>query len=252
MIQYPINLFWDGAPLEKFELLNLKSFLVNDHNVNVFTYNRKIFDIVSHKNLSIIDANEIINKSELFYYKGHGDCPINSVCGFSDIFRYELLYRVGGWYLDFDITCLKNFNDTFFNKKEIVIKPHNKFSLISNTIKMPKGHNICKVLREETEQKINKDNNSYIRPLEIFKTVLYDHGVEQFTVSNEYFGNDDMKEIYSLLHSYSTSKKQLKNRYCIHWCRTAIKTGTWSVKVLYDLNNPLPDSFLSYLYFKYT
>jgi len=246
-----INFFWDGKPLTRFDNLNIKSFLINNHKVNIFTYNSKSFDHLKHKNLNITDANEILPKDKVFYYQGNGDCPLNSIGGFSDIFRYELLFKYGGWYVDFDTTCIKNFNSDFFQSKHIVLKPHNKFKVVSNTIKLPKDYHMLLKLKKNTEKCINEHNNEYIKPLKIFYNQILSENLLPYVVDKKYFGNDSMEEIFKFLNNYSDSINLLNERYCIHWCSTAVTTGKWNSRVMYDLNNPLPDSYLNYLYFKY-
>ena len=246
-----VNFFWDGKKPGRFELMNIKSFLANDHKVNLFTYNKTCFSEIKHNNFNILDANEILSVKKLFYYKGNGDCPKNSVCGFSDLFRYALLYKIGGWYADVDTTCLKNLNDNYLNTKEIILKPHDKFKAICNMIKIPPKTVLMKDLFNITKKHINSENSEYVKPLKLFYNKILTFNYNHYIVSSDLFGNDNIKEIYDFLNNFKLSKESITNRYSIHWCSTAITTGKWDYRVLYDLNNPSPDSLLSYLYFKY-
>jgi hypothetical protein len=52
------------------------------------------------------DANEILPESDIFYYEDNGRSP---AC-FANLFRYDMLYRYGGWWFDLDLACLKPLN----------------------------------------------------------------------------------------------------------------------------------------------
>jgi mannosyltransferase OCH1-like enzyme len=61
------------------------------------------------KNVIVKNANKIIEKEKIFKYPnkiilGFGE---NSYVGFSELFRYKVLYELGGWWSDMDVVCLK-------------------------------------------------------------------------------------------------------------------------------------------------
>ena len=107
-----VKTLWIGDSLELFEQLSLKSFLSCGHDVEIFTYG-EVENIPAGANVR--DANEIIPENEIFYYedgkhrKGLG--------AFSNWFRYRMLNREGGIWVDTDIICLRGFDfssDVFF------------------------------------------------------------------------------------------------------------------------------------------
>jgi len=97
-----IKALWIGGALGEIENLALRSFIACGHIVHLFTYD-KVENIPS--GVIVRDGNEIFPKNEIFYYKSGG-----SVSAFSNLFRYQLLYKEGGIWVDTDVVCLKAFD----------------------------------------------------------------------------------------------------------------------------------------------
>ncbi len=126
-----IQALWIGSPLSKLEQLCLKSFVECGHDVHLYTYGdvQNVPDGVVVK-----DANDIIKQSEVFtYYKG-------SYAGFADWFRWEMLYKVGGYWVDTDVVCLKKFDF----KEEYVFGEEHGGKVCPAVLKFPKGDPFCK------------------------------------------------------------------------------------------------------------
>ena len=108
-----IKTLWIGDSLGDIERLSLRSFLANGHNVEIFLYRE--LDGVPEDTV-IRDANKIIPESQKFIIKG-----TTSYAGFADWFRYEMLYKEGGVWVDLDVICLKPFDfysSLFFGEEE--------------------------------------------------------------------------------------------------------------------------------------
>ena len=245
----PVSLFWDNTELSNLEITCLKSYLANNHKVNLFTYKPDL-TIFKHKNLNVIDANEIIEAKEKFYYKGHGDCPKNSVVGFSDIFRYELLYKVGGWYSDMDVINLKNLSG--MSSYDIVLRPHEKYGVVSNICRFPKNYEPLKQVKKITESAINENNSEWSTPLKLFFDFVKTHGLECYIVKPELLGNDDDKFTHHILFdNFLHTRNSIKDMYCVHLCKSAYSTGNWNLKALCNFDNPKNMTLLHFLYYKY-
>lgn len=95
-----IQSLWIGGTLSKMEVLSIKSFLDNGHEYHLYTY-----DLVTNvpDGAIVKDGNEILNKNEIFRYKN------GSVSAFSNLFRFTLLFKKGGYWVDTDLICLKPF-----------------------------------------------------------------------------------------------------------------------------------------------
>lgn len=94
-----IHALWIGDQLGSISSACLSSFVKQGHPVHLHTYN-DIKDIP--KGVTMCDANLIISKEKIIKHKATGSYAL-----FSDIFRYELLSKVDGIYVDCDVYCLK-------------------------------------------------------------------------------------------------------------------------------------------------
>jgi len=98
-----VRCFWFGEALSPIEHLCLKSLLAHGHRVQLYTY-----DEVANvpRGCKVHDAATVVGRDELFLYQDstHSGSP----AGFSNIFRYTLLDREGGWWVDTDVLCLSS------------------------------------------------------------------------------------------------------------------------------------------------
>ncbi len=69
-----------------------------------------VYDPVSNvpPGIAVEDAGDIFPRSRIFTYR-HGPGK-GSVAAFANLFRYKLLCRLGGWWCDTDVVCLKPLN----------------------------------------------------------------------------------------------------------------------------------------------
>ena len=96
-----IQSLWIGADLSNVEKLCVQSFLDHGHEFHLYTYG----NIGGIPQGAIIkDANEILPQSEIFQNRRGG------VAAFSDWFRYALLHKRGGFWVDMDVVCVKPFS----------------------------------------------------------------------------------------------------------------------------------------------
>jgi hypothetical protein len=98
---HTISGLWIGAELSVMERLSITSFLSNGHEFHLFVYS----DVKNIPTGTVVrDAEEILPESAIFVYRDSG-----SYAGFSNFFRYELLWKYGGWWVDLDVICLRPF-----------------------------------------------------------------------------------------------------------------------------------------------
>lgn len=130
-----IQSLWIGGELSKIEQLSIASFVKNGHEFHLYTYG----DVKGIPEGTIIkDANTIIPESEIFTYsKG-------SYAGFADWFRWKLLLKKGGFWIDTDVVCIKPFN---FDS-ELIFGLESKKLACPAVMSFPKGHEICSFLEE--------------------------------------------------------------------------------------------------------
>lgn len=93
---------WVGTELSVMERMCINSFLRNGHRFHLFVYS----DVENIPAGTVVqDGEEILPASAIFRYRDNG-----SYAGFSNFFRYELLWKRGGWWVDLDTICLRPFH----------------------------------------------------------------------------------------------------------------------------------------------
>ena len=131
-----IQSLWIGPSLSKLEILSIKSFIDNGHIYHLYTYD-KVEGIP--EGVEVKDGNEIISKNKIFRYKN------GSISAFSNLFRFVLLYKKGGYWVDTDLICVKKLP---FKENDIVIssepyKDYKTSTPTSSLLKIPKNHYIA-------------------------------------------------------------------------------------------------------------
>src|SRR6478736_5289132 len=92
---------WIGEELSAMERMCIHSFLSHGHEFHLFVY-ANVENIPA--GTIVKDGEEILSASSIFRYRDNG-----SYAGFSNFFRYELLWQRGGWWVDLDTICLRPF-----------------------------------------------------------------------------------------------------------------------------------------------
>lgn len=189
-----VNAMWIGNSLSACELLTIKSFLNNGHKFVLWAYDNISTQLPSGTILR--DASEIIPREKVFSYKysnqfGHGK---GSYAGFSDIFRYKLLYLNGGWWVDMDVTCLKplDFEDDY------VFRSHHSLPLVGNVMKCPKDSPLMEKCYNEAVSKVDENNRDWHLPIQILVDNVIEMGLKGHvkTFSNEDSWNVVRKMLY--------------------------------------------------------
>lgn len=203
-----VNGLWIGKELSAMELLTIESYQNNGFEFHLWCY-----DEISNLPDKVVvqDANKIIPKSSIFSYQkqnkfGHGK---GSVSGFSDLFRYKLLFDVGGIWTDMDITCLQSFSvdeDYFF-------RYHHQIGLVGNFMKAPAKSDLMWFCYEETLKQVDEHNTNWLLPIEILKQGVKKYNLEKyiFDISN--------KDSFPLVRNMYTKNYDFnqQNWKIIHW-----------------------------------
>ena len=231
-----INFLWVGDKLGKLEQLTLSSFANKQHEPHLWVYNKDCAGVPS--NVVIRDASEIIPSDKVFSYSGGGDCRTGSYGGFSDIFRYYLLKKIGGWYCDMDVTCLRNFSD--IDTQPYLFRPHLRVGLVGNIMKCPADSDFINECIEATEKQVDKNNTRWVLPVQILKDCAYKHKLEKYIAPVEWFGDDNIDAIKKLIAIGAFMSAEILPKYAIHWCHEAVSTGKWDRSIKRDFNTPVP------------
>ncbi len=110
-----VNGFWHGSELGELEKLCINSWIKNGYEFHLWVYD----DIEVPEGVSIKNANHIVAFSEYFTYDG--GVSKGTPVAFSNLFRTQLLYKLGGLYVDLDVLCLKpyEFNERFVFSEQV-------------------------------------------------------------------------------------------------------------------------------------
>lgn len=97
------NFFWAFPPISFYDEICIESFVKNEFQVNLYTYDQNI----KINGVNIINANEIIDINEVnkYNFSGYKSSPYS---GLSNEFRYLLMNKNKGWWFDTDVFCLKH------------------------------------------------------------------------------------------------------------------------------------------------
>lgn len=228
---------WIGNTLSNIELLTLHSFVANGHEFHLWVYDT--INTIIPKGVIIENANEIIPEEKIFRYKnsnqfGHGK---GSLAGFSDIFRYKLLYKKGGWWTDMDMCCLKplDFPEPY------VFRNHHAMNVVGNIMKCPTESELMKICFEEAVKEVDQDNMDWHKPVEILNRNITGLGLEKYIVKG-ISTMDIWEDVCSFLFS---NRKLPENIYVFH-----LMNENWRAKNL-DKNDFKINSTLGKLFQQY-
>lgn len=225
-----IQSLWIGPELSVVELLSINSFLKNGHEFHLYVYQH-----INNIPLGTIlkDANDIIPFTDKFSIsQGFGE---GSLAPFSDYFRLNLLQKKGGWWVDLDVVCLKNFAE--LTSQEIIATsleiPEGDCANI-NVLYFPANHSFIKACIRSLEEMspndyhyamgidVVKNNlearyNYFLLPHYVFNPVSYRHSKFIFSsIFKILFLN-----IYKSLKGQEKITTPRKGSYSIHiWNQT--------------------------------
>lgn len=147
MIAQTAQFLWIGPRLSRMELLCLRSFVDHGYNVHLYTY-APIENVPP--GVTLMDGRDILPETSIFKNgPGFGE---GSYAGFSDLFRYHLIYKRGGWWFDMDFVSIRPFPeppDLWFASSF-----ENEWGVCANgcAIFAPPAHPALKILCTEAER----------------------------------------------------------------------------------------------------
>lgn len=204
-----IHSLWIGAELSKIELLTLASFIKHGHTFHLWVYDKLTTPLPA--GVVLEDANDIIPREKIFRYRhsnkyGHGK---GSVSGFSDIFRYKLLYEKGGWWVDMDVTCLQPLNvihPYFFRK-------HHELNIVGNVLKCPPRSALMHKCYTEAIETVDENNTDWHKPIEILNKFVQSEGLAHY-ISPPVSNWDKWADLSRFILD---SEPLLDHYYFVHW-----------------------------------
>ena len=229
---------WIGKELSNLELLTINSFLQNGHDFHLWLYDSVSTSLPD--GTVVEDANEILPRSSIFRYKSEFPLPREhrvrsfpnygkeSLAGFSDLFRYRLLYEKGGWWSDLDNTCLR----TLDLEAPYVFKARVRLGATGNIMKCPPRSQLMRRCFECAKREVTQDNTDWTKPIQILAESIQEFGLGRFIrkgISNY--------DLWQEIEPYLNSNKPIpEDYYVLHWGHEA-----WRSLEL-DKNDIRPDT----------
>ena len=95
------NSFWHGSALPLSCVACVNSFLKAGHQYRVYSYSK----LKLPPGAELCDARQVLPENEIFL-DVLPDGSVGNIAAFSDLFRYVLLKRFGGWWVDTDVLLI--------------------------------------------------------------------------------------------------------------------------------------------------
>ena len=122
---------WVGGRLSALECLCIRSFCAHGHEFHLYHYD-ELHNVPRIDGLRLINGEEILPRTAIFRYRKK-----ESLAGFGDRFRWDLMRQKGGWYADMDVVCLRPLDMAM----EIVMGYEGMGDSVNSAMmKFPRGH----------------------------------------------------------------------------------------------------------------
>jgi hypothetical protein len=217
-----VNCLWFGK-IGSLERLMLESFS-RYSEVHLWSY----FDLnVDIKNVHVRDGREILPEEDVFLYPLTMDLPFGggTHVGFSELFRYKVLYEKGGWYSDMDVTCLKplsQFGEYFF-------RTHGRLPVVGNIMKCPAKSELMLKCYEESKRTINDTTTDWHLGMKILARFIFELQLDKFILDD--FCNVD---ILSVVKDLTRNNSQAPASWTfIHWMNTIFDRNSYHANSVY-------------------
>jgi hypothetical protein len=143
-----VQSFWHGDALPRHLMICMKSFLRHGHQFHLYAYR----EYPVPAGVVLKNAAEILPECEVFHYI-YADGSDGGVAAFADLFRYELLLKLGNWWVDTDVLCLSDTlppGDYFFGWEQ-------KDQICNAILKLPPESELARQLAEGARAAGKKD-----------------------------------------------------------------------------------------------
>lgn len=234
------NFFWNNNNLSLYDYCCLKSFLKNNFEVHVYSFEK----IKLPLGAKLKDASKILNKKEIkrFIHQGKKGC----LAAFSDRFRIELQKKNKGWWFDMDVICLKKAYEfaKLENNRQFVIGLETESKVNNAVLKISNSELIMKIDKniKNTRKNIGWGEigpnliNSILKKKKYFKDVL----------PKSYFYPINFKKFKNLLlpKHYNHAKKICSNSFTIHYYNSIFQRFGIPKNILPPKNSFLYEQFI--------
>lgn len=214
-----VHALWLGTEsLSHLEQLTLHSFAAFGSRVRLWHYDPIRARLPG--GVELCDAGEILPRERIFRYPpnmilnfGH-----NSYAGFSDVFRYKVLYEHGGWWSDMDVTCLKPLDEV---REDYWFRFHGVLSMVGNVMKVPARSELMKVCFERASEEVNGRQRDWHHAIRILC-----YNVERLGLGGHIHHDacnlDRLDFVYPLVHEPQGLDRLPPSWRFIHWMNSVV------------------------------
>ncbi len=204
-----VRMFWHGSEFSLYETLSVRSFLRHGFQVEVFSYTPLNLPDGSVWR----DAAEILPASDVFTYRSGAGA--GSVSAFSNLFRYKLLYELGGIWADSDLLCLRPFTGL----PESFVGLQDARTCNGAILRCPPGSEMCRWLYE-TARSLGKDIGwGQIGPRLITRAIIERRDKAVVPLPEQVFYPVPWRRAVDLGIPEQTAACETASAgsYCVHW-----------------------------------
>jgi hypothetical protein len=203
-----INSLWISGPLRPVNLLTIRSFKEYGHEPVIWSYDPTITT-----ECRVEDPRDILPESEIFYYKTMmGGNPRFKFGGIAERLKAHLLYELGGWHVDLDVTCLHSF--ATFYPTQYTFRSHEK-GVVANIIKAPK-HSEMAARYINWTKRIDENNDHWEKSFLGLNKIIADLELGKYIAPVKILGNDNRENWELYLKNNRQEPHSLM--HAIHWC----------------------------------
>jgi hypothetical protein len=214
-----VNGLWLGRKLGIIEELTLRSFTYFGHEFHLWHY-EPITGIEIPEGVVLRDGNELLPSNKIFRYpeKMLLNFGGGSYVGFSEIFRYKLLYELGGWWSDLDVACLKNLDEI---QEDYFFRNHGVLSVVGNIMKTPPKSELMQKCFERAEREVNAQQTDWHHAIRILCFYIELLGLSHY-IHTDACNLDQYDTIYRLIKQAHSMQIVPPSWRFIHWTNSYI------------------------------
>ncbi|HEY6642843.1 hypothetical protein [Povalibacter sp.] len=230
-----ISGLWIGARLSPLERSCIASFLGRGHQFDLYVY-EPVADVPDGCRLA--DAATTLPARRVFAHsQGEGR---GSVAAFSDLFRYELLMRRGGWWADLDVFCLGD----RLPDEDTVIGRQGQTVVNGAVLRFPPAHPLIAAAREACETAAADCAWGEIGP-DLLTRLVREHDLQSRVQPPAVFYPVDWQHYWAVLDPRRSADvlRRMQGAVCIHLWNEMLRRIRFDKFVL-----PPPGSVLRMLY----
>jgi hypothetical protein len=228
-----VNGLWLGRNLTELEFMTMNSFTSFGHEFHLWHYwplNTK--PIRGNKKIIIRDAREILPEDRIFKYPdpmilGFGE---NSYVGLSEIFRYKVLYELGGWWSDMDVTCLKSLDEI---ETPYFFRFHGVLSIVGNIMKCPPNSELMKLCWDRANKEINETTTDWHLAIRFLCYYVEFLGLDKY-IRNDSCNLDRLENVKPYLSVPGNLSDIPDHWNFIHWMNSVMKMMPLNSQSVYN------------------